>query len=526
MLSMKARGMALQPATIEPPAVELPAPEPVDQGYQHWLSTYYPHVARADLAPHHHDVWQWAEAIEAGKSCEPKIVIWGRGQAKSSTAELIVSRLEQKLTRRFCLYVSGTGEQAAEHVQAIATYLEQRGVKPAVGVTNQNKAWSQTKLTTENGFHVVGVGLQSRSLRGIKRDQYRPDLIVFDDLDNVDDTPERVQKMIGHLLNTILPAGSTDVAVLGIQNLIHDNGIFAKLARDEADFLLDRQQGQPIPAVLGLEVEERQNAHGRTMYVITGGEPTWPGGQSLETCQAQINRWGYRTFLREAQHDVQISAGKFFDVSRLGYCEWSEVPELAAVARAWDFAATEGAGDYTAGVLMGRGVNGKYYVLDVRRGRWEASNIRLNFAAAARSDIGRWGLWSQYLPEDRGAAGKLFVDAVRALFPKLTLVSHIVSGKKAQRAFGFSNEVNSGNVVLVAPNPADMADEDAEDWRPLFVRELKQFREDEKHEHDDQVDAAADAFNQVYGEPAEVAVYELPDRPQLGGGSDPFNLSY
>jgi len=522
MAAMLKRGMTLTPRPVE--AVE-PQPRFEDLGYEHWLHTFYPHVARANLAPHHHDVWRWAESIEAGKPVPPKVVIWGRGGAKSSTAELVVSRLEQKLTRRFCLYVSGTEPQAAEHVQAIGTYLEQRGVKPATGANNQTRAWSQTKITTASGFHIIGVGLESRSLRGIKRDQYRPDLIILDDLDNVDDTPERVAKMRSHLVNTILPAGSTDVAVLGIQNLVHENGLFAEMANEQADYLLDRQQGQPIPAVIGLETEERVNQHGRTIHIITGGTPTWPDGQSLEVCQAQMNRWGYVAFLREAQHNVVVQSGKFFDVTKLRQCGFDQLPRMVALCRAWDFASTENAGDYTVGALIGRGEDGNYYVLDVVRGRWEASQIAIEFAAAARQDIDRWGSWTQVIPTDPGAAGKLFVAAMRNMFPMLNLQTQRVAGAKAKRAFGLQQAVNSGSVVLVEPNPADMGEDD-QDWRPNFLREFKQFREDEKHEHDDQVDAATDAFNRVFKLGADVAVYQLPDKPNQLGGVDPFGLSY
>ena len=34
-------------------------------------------------------------------------------------------------------------------------------------------------------------------------------------------------------------------------------------------------------------------------------------------------------------------------------------------------------------------------------------------------------------------------------------------------------------------------------WNAQFIEEHRKFKEDETHEHDDQVDAAADAFNEL-----------------------------
>ena len=45
--------------------------------------------------------------------------------------------------------------------------------------------------------------------------------------------------------------------------------------------------------------------------------------------------------------------------------------------RFWDQAATEGGGCYTAGVLMCKGEDGLFYIVDVVRGQW-SPNKRAN----------------------------------------------------------------------------------------------------------------------------------------------------
>ncbi len=91
--------------------------------YESWLSTYAPHAASSKLGDHHHRAWQWAEKLEPGFTPPALIECWFRGGGKSTTMELIVSRLAVKATRRFVVYVCATQDMADRHVQDIATAM-------------------------------------------------------------------------------------------------------------------------------------------------------------------------------------------------------------------------------------------------------------------------------------------------------------------------------------------------------------------------------------------------------------------
>lgn len=149
--------------------------------------------------------------------------------------------------------------------------------------------------------------------------------------------------------------------------------------------------------------------------------------------------------------------------------------------RGWDVAATEEGGDYTAGVKIWDGGDGYFYVEDVERGQWGTDTADANMKLAAQFD-GK--LTRIRLPQDPGGAGKKVAKAWTRLLAGFSLIIEPVSGNKVLRAAPFSSQVNAGNVRLIKG-----------DWNKDFKDELKEFP---LGKHDDQVDAAADAFNALF----------------------------
>lgn len=249
--------------------------------------------------------WEWESGIEPGERPAPFVGIWARGGAKSTSAELGTVDLGARGKRKYCLYVSGTQDQANDHVSNIATMLESDALaryvpemgERRVGKYGNAKGWRRNRLWTAHGFVVDAIGLDTAA-RGVKLEEQRPDLIVLDDIDDSDDTPETTRKKIGAITKRLIPAGSADVAVLAIQNLIIPDGVFAQLADGRADWLSDRIVSGPIPALYSFTYTPDGDG-----YRITGGEPSWEG-QDLARCQEMLNGMGLVAFLTECQHEV------------------------------------------------------------------------------------------------------------------------------------------------------------------------------------------------------------------------------
>jgi predicted phage terminase large subunit-like protein len=462
--------------------------EASSEGYLEWLQQFHSHVLTAPMGDRHIRLWEWFEALEPGLKPDPRVEIWPRGGAKSSTAEMGVGYVGAKLSRRYCLYVSETQDQADKHVAAVAAILERSGIERSLNKYGQSRGWRRNQLRASNGFNVEALGLDTAA-RGIKLDEFRPDLIIFDDIDNQNDSAKTTAKKERAIKTGIIPAGSVDCAVLFIQNMIMEDGIVARLYDGRADFLLHRDIPPFEPAVMGLEVQavDGKDQGGRKTWTIVAGHPTWEG-QNLETCEAQINEWGLRSFLRESQHEVAGADGTFFNVAKLLTVKNDGLPRMVNLCRGWDFAATESGGDYTAGILMGLGEDDLVYVLDVAHGQWATENVRkklLYFASKYREE---WGEVIVRIPQDPGQAGKYQAVELSQQLQKVgaKCISLPVNGRKALRARNLQEEMGLGNVRMLESG-----------WNTAFREEFRMFREDESHDHDDMVDGAVDAFGQL-----------------------------
>lgn len=158
-------------------------------------------------------------------------------------------------------------------------------------------------------------------------------------------------------------------------------------------------------------------------------------------------------------------------------------PAFARRVRWWDKAATDGAGDYTAGVLMARSSDGLFFVEDVVRGQWSAGERERVIRATAEQDRALRGAVEVWLEQEPGSGGKESAEAtIRAL---AGFVAHAErsTGDKQTRAEPFAAQAEAGNVCIVA-GP----------WNEAYLQELTLFP---SGAHDDQVDATAGAFNKL-----------------------------
>lgn len=261
----------------------------------------------------HAELWSWENAIGPQTTPRPFVAIWPRGRGKSTTTEAVVADLAIRKARTYCLYVCSTQDQADKHVATIARMLESDDVAqyaPTIGTPqvsqNGNRSWNRKMVTTATGFTVEAIGLD-KAVRGQKIDWARPDLIVFDDIDEAEDSEETVAKKERTMTGSVIPAGATNCAVLFVQNKIHAKSIATKLARspneaEAATYLMERIVSGPYQAVDGLQYEQVQDGD-LWRWQITAGESLWDGF-SLDLCQNEINLYGPNAFERESQHDV------------------------------------------------------------------------------------------------------------------------------------------------------------------------------------------------------------------------------
>jgi hypothetical protein len=289
-------------------------PEPAPDDVEEWLRTMFPQHVKHPFGRHHATFWRWVQGIELASAPDPFIGVWSRAGAKSTSAELSAANLGLRGKRRYGLYVRDTQDRADDSVNNVAQLFEAPTVerhypthaKPLVGKHGNARGWRRNRIRTAGGFTLDAIGLDVAA-RGVKLEDQRPDLIIFDDIDGKLDSPATTAKKVATLTTSILPAGADNAAVLGIQNLIIPDGIFARLVEGRVDFLAERTVSGPHPAVRNMAHELREDPRSGTVKaMITAGEATW-AGQDLEACQRLLDRIGLGAFLLECQHEVSGS---------------------------------------------------------------------------------------------------------------------------------------------------------------------------------------------------------------------------
>lgn len=164
--------------------------------------------------------------------------------------------------------------------------------------------------------------------------------------------------------------------------------------------------------------------------------------------------------------------------------------DIDRTVRAWDLAATKKATsndpDWTAGVRMSRTKAGLFIIEHCRRFRGSPMEVESSLLSTAAQDGSKVTV---RLAQDPGQAGKAQAEQLVRKLAGYAVKVERPTGEKATRAAPLAAQAEAGNVrILVTGDPARDA------WIQPFIDELCLFP---AATHDDQVDAAADAFNEL-----------------------------
>jgi predicted phage terminase large subunit-like protein len=167
--------------------------------------------------------------------------------------------------------------------------------------------------------------------------------------------------------------------------------------------------------------------------------------------------------------------------------DWFEIvdqtPDKGERVRYWDFAATKGAGAYTAGVLLNKVGKGEYYIEDVMRGQWSSRDRQRIMKQTAQLDEDIYGNVSIWFEKEGGSSG---VDAATAIIQAMDgfiIHSEHVTGSKEVRAQPFAAQCEAGNIKLKRGK-----------WNFNYITEMTEFP---NGTFKDQVDASSGAYTKL-----------------------------
>lgn len=191
----------------------------------------------------------------------------------------------------------------------------------------------------------------------------------------------------------------------------------------------------------------------------------------------------YATAGQYQQRPTSREGGQF-SLEWVHLVEDEVVPKMLYGVRGWDKAGTEGSGDYTAGVLVGFGEDGRFYIMDVVHGQWSAARRNPIIKKVAEQDELLFGTeYSIWLEQEGGSGGKESGEFSVQDLAGFTVETESPTGSKQARADPLASQMCAGHVSIVK-----------REWTRAFVAELTTFP---RAAHDDQVDAVSLAFRKL-----------------------------
>lgn len=209
------------------------------------------------------------------------------------------------------------------------------------------------------------------------------------------------------------------------------------------------------------------------------GELLFPERFSRETVDRDKKVMGSMAVAGQFQQRPAPRGGGFFEWEKLEIVE-AAPKKLVQFVRYWDKAGTDGAGAYTAGVLMAKDRDGIFYVLDVVRGQWSAPKREKVIKQTAQTDGVKVKVWVEQEP---GSGGKESAESTVKGLAGFRAYAERATGDKALRAEPYSVQVEAGNVKVVVGA-----------WNKEFIDEHKTFP---VGKYKDQIDGASGAFNKI-----------------------------
>lgn len=312
---------------------------------------YFSHYHKFPDAKFHGEVCQFLKEMtfERGK----KIAIAApRGSAKSTLVSTeyglycICHKLEP-----FILVISGTAEQVEFFLESIKRELETNllliqdfpdvceiGIKPGP------PRWTKNQIITRNGVKVLALSV-NQQIRGLRHGEFRPGLIILDDIESEQSTrnPDNFYKLEDTITKSVIPAGTAITNVVYIGTIHHYNSLLAKFtSQDEFPGWIKRVYKSVISWSEHPELWEQwvKIYHGQESYkgkegplaardffndnssqMLQGAQVLWPEGKSYYELMETREQLGYISFDSEMQNEPVNPRDCYFPFEEIRHLE-------------------------------------------------------------------------------------------------------------------------------------------------------------------------------------------------------------
>ena len=153
--------------------------------YELFGRLYFPDYCSLPPCEFHHEQYQEMKRIEDKGGGETVIIAAPRESAKSTSWNTIYAANNAVYgKKRYIVLVSDSSDQAVDDLKQVKTALEENEyILEDFGRLQGKRIWRTDAILTKNDVLLVAKG-SGKKIRGIKHRQYRPDLIILDDIEN------------------------------------------------------------------------------------------------------------------------------------------------------------------------------------------------------------------------------------------------------------------------------------------------------------------------------------------------------
>jgi len=206
-------------------------------GYRYFLETYLPHYIRGEASLFHEAIFARVPAIMSASKGVRDIFVAPRGSSKSThiSLGLVLYRIVMR-TARFVVEVCDVAAQAALLIEAIKAELmtNPRLRADFPEVCGKGRVWREGQIVTRTNVMVIGLGA-GQKVRGLRHGPYRPDLLIFDDLENDEQVrePDQRDKLERWVYRAALKLGPADgsMHVIWVGTILHHDAVLVRACK-------------------------------------------------------------------------------------------------------------------------------------------------------------------------------------------------------------------------------------------------------------------------------------------------------
>lgn len=203
------------------------------ESHYYFFHLYFAHYVKYPTAQFQKDVFHLTES----ENVENIYIVSFRGSGKSTimTMSYPIWSILGKKKKKFVVIFCQTVGQARQHMTNLKRELESNELlKNDLGPFHEEGEWGSSSLVFSKLGARITVASAEQSIRGIRHNQFRPDLVILDDVEDLMSTKTKDgrDKTYQWYTGEVIPLGDNGTEFVIVGNLLHEDSLLMRLKRE------------------------------------------------------------------------------------------------------------------------------------------------------------------------------------------------------------------------------------------------------------------------------------------------------